>query len=157
MASRVRALCIILFVLAMPLGLFAQSRLTAADIQGTIQDQSGAVLPGVTITATNTATNQSRTTVTDKEGRYYIGALQPSVYNISAELAGFVPQKRNGLRLQLGQLAELQFTLRPGAAEAITVSATARHISANSFAGGREYCLPFTGRSAGLRRVNSCC
>ena len=125
MASRVRALCIILFVLAMPLGLFAQSRLTAADIQGTIQDQSGAVLPGVTVTATNTATNQSRTTVTDKEGRYYIGALQPSVYNISAELAGFVPQKRNGLRLQLGQLAELQFTLRPGAAEAITVSATA--------------------------------
>ncbi len=125
MASRVRALCIILFVLAMPIGLFGQSRLTAADVQGTIQDQSGAVLPGVTITATNTATNQSRTTVTDKEGRYYIGALQPGVYTISAELAGFAPQKRNGLRLQLGQLAELQFTLRPGAAEAITVSATA--------------------------------
>ncbi len=125
MASRIRALCIMLLILGMPAGLFAQSRLTAADIQGTIQDQSGAVLPGVTITATNTATNQSRTTVTDREGRYYIGALQPGVYNISAELAGFAPQKRNGLRLQLGQLAELRFTLRAGAAEAITVSATA--------------------------------
>src|SRR5438093_1890218 len=125
MASRIRGLCIILFILAMPIGLFAQSRLTAADIQGTIRDQSGGVLPGVTVTATNAATNQSRTTVTDKEGRYYIGALQPGVYNISAELAGFAPQKRNGLRLQLGQLAELQFTLRAGAGEAITVSATA--------------------------------
>ena len=79
MASRVRALCIILFVLAMPMSVFAQSRLTAADITGTVQDQTGAVLPGVTITATNRATNQSRTAVTDKDGRYYIGALQPGV------------------------------------------------------------------------------
>ena len=125
MASRVRALCIILFVLAMPMGLLAQSRLTAADIQGTIRDQSGAVLPGVTVTATNVATNQSRTTVTDREGRYYIGALQPGVYTISAELSGFAPQKRKDLRLQIGQLAELQFNLRAGAAEAITVSARA--------------------------------
>ena len=125
MASRIRGLCIILFILAVPMGLFGQSRLTAADIQGTIRDKSGAVLPGVTVTATNVATNQSRTTVTDKEGRYYIGALQPGVYSISAELAGFAPQRRKDLRLQLGQLAELQFTLRPGAAEAITVSAIA--------------------------------
>jgi hypothetical protein len=125
MASRVRTLCIILFMSAMPIGLFAQSRSTAADITGTVQDQTGAVLPGVTITATNTATNQSRTAVTDKDGRYYIGALQPGVYAISAELAGFAMQRRRDLRLQLGQLAELQFTLRAGTAEAITVSATA--------------------------------
>ena len=125
MASRVRALCIILFVLAMPVSVFAQARLTAADLQGTVHDQTGAVLPGVTITATNNATNQSRTAVTDKDGRYYIGALQPGVYTISAELSGFAPQRRNGLRLQLGQLAELQFNMRAGAAEAITVSATA--------------------------------
>ena len=125
MASRVRALCIILCISAMPMGLFAQSRLTAADITGIVQDQTGAVLPGVTVTATNSATNQSRTSVTDKDGRYYIGALPPGVYTISAELSGFAPQRRKDLRLQLGQLAELQFNLRPGAAEAITVSATA--------------------------------
>src|ERR1700730_11657338 len=123
MAPRVRAFCIILIVLAMPVGLFAQSRLTAADLQGSIQDQSGAALPGVTVTATNTATNQSRTAVTDKEGRFYIGALQPGVYTVSVDLAGFVPQTRNGLRLMLGQFADLHFTLRAGTSEAMVVSA----------------------------------
>jgi hypothetical protein len=125
MASRVRVLLIMLLILAAPVVVFAQARLTAADIQGTIQDQSGAVMPGVTVTATNTATNQSRTTVTDREGRYYIGALQPGVYTISAELSGFAPQRRKDMRLVIGQLADLRFTLRAGAAEAITVSATA--------------------------------
>jgi Carboxypeptidase regulatory-like domain/TonB-dependent Receptor Plug Domain len=126
MASRIRLLLLVqLFILAMPIGLFAQGRLTAADVQGSIQDQSGAVLPGVTVTATNGATNQSRTAVSDKAGRYYIGALQPGVYSISAELAGFAPQTRKGVRLVIGQLADLPFTLRAGVAEAIVVSARA--------------------------------
>jgi Outer membrane receptor proteins, mostly Fe transport len=115
----------VLFILTTPVGLFAQGRLTAADIGGTSQDQTGAVLPGVTVTATNTATNQSRTAVTDKSGRYYIGALQPGVYTISAELSGFAPQKRKDVRLVIGQLAVLDFTLRAGVAEAVTVSARA--------------------------------
>ncbi len=125
MASRVRVLLLIFFVVATPIGLFAQSRLTAADIEGTIQDQSNAVLPGVTVTATNTATNQSRTAVTDKEGRYYIGALPPGLYTITAELSGFAQQTRKDVRLLIGQLADLHFTLRAGAAEAIVVSARA--------------------------------
>jgi hypothetical protein len=125
MASRVRVLLIMLFTLATPFGLFAQSRLTAADIQGTIKDQSGAVLPGVTVTTTSTATNQSRTAVTDGEGRYYIGAIQPGLYTITAELSGFAPQTRRDVRLVIGQLADLPFTLRAGAAEAIVVSGKA--------------------------------
>src|ERR1700686_115803 len=125
MAPKIRALLMVLFIVAMPIGLFAQGRLTAADIKGTVLDQTGAVLPGAAVTATNTATNQSRTAVTDKGGHYYIGALQPGVYTISAELSGFAPQKRNDVRLVIGQLADLQFTLRAGAAEAIVVSARA--------------------------------
>src|SRR4029077_8861011 len=125
MASRIRVLLLMLFILATPVGLFAQARMTAADIQGTVLDQTGALLPGVSVTATNTATNQSRTAVTDKGGRYYIGALQPGVYTISAELSGFAPQKRRDLRLVIGQLADLNFTMPAGAAEAVTVSATA--------------------------------
>ncbi|MDP9362462.1 MAG: carboxypeptidase-like regulatory domain-containing protein, partial [Acidobacteriota bacterium] len=123
--SKVRVLLMVLFILTTPIGLFAQGRLTAADIGGTIQDQSGAVLPGVTVTATSAATNQSRTAVSGKEGRYYIGALQPGVYTISAELSGFAPQQRKDVRLRLGQLADLPFTLRAGTSEAIIVSARA--------------------------------
>jgi hypothetical protein len=132
MASRIRLPLIMLFILATPIGLFAQGRLTAADIGGTIQDQSGAVLPGVAVTATNTATNQSRTAVTDKDGRYYIGALQPGVYTISVELAGFAQQTRKDLRLVIGQLADLHFTLRAGVAEAIVVSAKAPVVDATA-------------------------
>ncbi len=121
----IRVLLFMFLIVTTPIGLFAQARLTAADIGGTVQDQTGAVLPGVTVTATNVATNQSRTAVTDKEGRYYIGALQPGVYNISAELAGFAPQQRKDMRLQLGQLADVHFTMRAGTSEAIVVSAKA--------------------------------
>jgi len=125
MAATVRVLLMVLSILATPIGLFAQGRLTSADIGGTIQDQSGAALPGVAVTATNTATNQSRTAVTDKDGRYYIGALQPGVYAIVAELSGFAPLNRKDVRLVIGQLADLDFTLRAGIAEAVTISARA--------------------------------
>jgi hypothetical protein len=124
MASTTRVL-IVLLLLFIPIGLFAQARLTAADIEGTVTDESGAVLPGVTITATNTATNQTRSVVTGKDGRYYIGALQPGTYTLSAELAGFVPQKHNEFRVRIGQLADVHFTLKPGTSEAIVVSARA--------------------------------
>jgi len=79
----------------------------------------------VTVVATNPATNQSRSAVTDREGRYYIGALPPGTYTISAELSGFASQKRNGVRLVIGQLADLNFALRAGTSEAIVVSARA--------------------------------
>ncbi|HSP17704.1 MAG TPA: carboxypeptidase regulatory-like domain-containing protein [Thermoanaerobaculia bacterium] len=125
MALRVRLLLIVLMVLVIPTGLMAQARLTAADLEGTVQDQTGAVLPGVTVTATNQATNQSRTAVTDKDGRYYIGALQPGLYTIGAELAGFAPQQRKDTRLVIGQLADIHLTMRAGTAEAIVVSAKA--------------------------------
>ena len=84
MASRIRVLLIMFFIVAMPFSLFAQARATAADLLGTVVDESGAALPGVTVTATNTATNLARTAVTDKGGRYYIGALQPGMYSIAA-------------------------------------------------------------------------
>src|SRR5436190_2568326 len=124
MASTTRVL-IVLLLLFVPIGLFAQARLTAADIEGTVTDESGAVLPGVTITATNTATNQARSVVTGRDGRYYIGARQAGTYTITAELAGFVPQQHKDFRLVIGQLADVHFTMKPGTSEAIVVSARA--------------------------------
>jgi hypothetical protein len=125
MAPRFRLVLAVLLLVAAPMGLFAQARLTAADIEGTIQDESGAVLPGVTVTVTNNATNQSRTSVTGKDGRYYIGAIQPGTYSMQVDLAGFAPQLRKDVRLVIGQLADIHFTLRPGTSEAIVVSARA--------------------------------
>ncbi len=123
MTLRARLIPIVLVLVLLPGSVFAQ-RLTAADLQGTIHDPSGAVMPGVNVTATNVATNQARTVTSDKEGRYYIGALPPGSYNVVAELSGFVAQTHKDLRLVLGQLANIDFTMRPGTAESIVVSAT---------------------------------
>ena len=153
MASRIRLLLIIFFIFATPIGLFAQASATAADVLGTIKDESGAVLPGVTVRATNRATNQIRTAVTDKDGRFYIGALPPGMYTIGAELSGFAAQQRKSVRLVIGQLVEMNFNLRPGEVEAITVTARAPVIEATktsvSTVVGQEQidALPTNGRN----------
>jgi hypothetical protein len=64
-------------------------------IAGTVADASGAVLPGVTITATSTATGASRTHVTEGNGRYRLAALSPGTYEVAVELAGFATVKRS--------------------------------------------------------------
>ena len=64
-----------------PLGVSAQTRATTADLVGIIRDATDAVLPGITVTATNVETNQSRTTVTEADGRYAIPALPPGIYS----------------------------------------------------------------------------
>ncbi|HEX2834223.1 MAG TPA: TonB-dependent receptor [Thermoanaerobaculia bacterium] len=123
--STSRIALVLLITLVSPLLAFAQARLTGSDLQGTVQDDSGAVLPGVTVTATNVATNQARTAITEANGRYYIAALSSGLYTVTAELSGFAPQTRKDVRLQLGQRVDLDFTMRVGTSESIVVSATA--------------------------------
>jgi hypothetical protein len=124
MSSKVRFL-LVLILLMTPVSVFAQARLTGADLQGIVTDSTGGALPGVTVTATNVATNFTRTTVTDSEGRYYLAALTAGTYNVVAELAGFQPQTQNSVRLPLGARIDVNFSLKPGAQETIVVSATA--------------------------------
>src|SRR5688500_18759932 len=111
MSPIVRRSTLIILILLMPALLWAQARLTGGDLQGTVRDNTGAVLPGVTITATHAATNQSRTAVTDGEGKYYIGALAAGVYSVHAELSGFAPATKTDVRLLLGQRLDLDFEL----------------------------------------------
>src|SRR5690349_17255693 len=79
--------------------LFAQA---TATINGRIVDQGGAVLPGVTITVTDSATSVSRDTITNTEGIYSVPGLVAGTYNVKAELPGFSPQARNGIVLPIG-------------------------------------------------------
>src|SRR5688572_20099086 len=98
-----RFILFILVLLIIPASVFAQARLTGGDIQGTVLDNTGGVMPGVTVTATHVATNQSRSVTTDEAGKYYLPALSAGVYTVHAELAGFQPQTKSDVRLQLGQ------------------------------------------------------
>jgi hypothetical protein len=100
----------------------AQSRATAADLAGKVADESGAVLPGVSVTVTNVETNLVRTVTTGPEGRFSIPVLPPGTYTIKLELAGFATETREGLILTLGALVDLDVTLKlAGTTEQVTV------------------------------------
>ena len=84
-------------------------------LTGTVADQSGAVLPGVTVTATGESViGGARTTVTDENGIYRFPALPPGTYTVSAELSGFKPFSQENVRLQLGQTLTVDPKLEVG-------------------------------------------
>jgi hypothetical protein len=125
MSPTTKRFLVLVFLLLTPVLAFAQARLTGSDLGGTTRDESGGVLPGVTVTATNAATNQSRSAVSDSEGKYYIPALPAGTYTVTADLSGFAAQTRNSVRLLLGQRVDLDFEMKVGAQESIVVSAAA--------------------------------
>src|SRR4030095_9362215 len=74
--------------------LFGQGALS--EVNGTATDQSGAGLPGVTVTLTEETTGLVRTVVTNDAGSWVLPALRPGRYTIKAELSGFQTDDRAG-------------------------------------------------------------
>src|SRR5262245_59669970 len=104
--------------------LFGQGALS--EINGTATDQSGAVLPGVTVTLTEETTGLVRTVVTNDTGRWVLPALQPGRYTIKAELSGFQTQNRSGVVVNVGQAITINLALPVGTlTDQVTVSAEA--------------------------------
>jgi hypothetical protein len=102
----------------------AQQQLAA--LQGTITDQTGGVLPGVTVTVTNRDTGGARTTSTNERGVYRMPSLEPGRYDVVAELQGFGKMTQNDVILTVGATQGLNFTMQPGAvSETVNVTGTA--------------------------------
>jgi hypothetical protein len=91
---------------------FAQT--TNATLGGTVSDSSGALIPGVTITATNVGTGIVTTVLTNEAGAYQFASMQPGTYKLTAELPGFQTQVANNFVLGISQQARLNFTLQVG-------------------------------------------
>ena len=89
----------VLFLLLISTTLWAQS---TAQISGTVKDQTGAVLPGVEVTATQTATGTARTVVTNETGSYILPNLPIGPYRLAAALPGFRTFAQTGIVLQVG-------------------------------------------------------
>ena len=70
-----------------------------STFNGRVLDQDEAVLPGVTVIATNTSTGVMRTTVTNDEGQYSMPGLDPGIYDVRTELAGFASALRERVTL----------------------------------------------------------
>src|SRR5437867_7518965 len=83
-------------------------------IVGTVTDQSGAVVPGVTVTIRNVETNAVFNTVSDATGNYAAPLLKPGTYDVAAELPGFKKQSKNGIELKLQDRLKVDFTLEVG-------------------------------------------
>jgi hypothetical protein len=108
-----------------------------AVVGGTVSDPSKALIPGVTVTATNTGTGIVNSTVTNESGAYQFPALQPGTYKVTAELPGFQTQTLTDVALGGAQQVTLNFVLQVAAAAGqqveVTVSAdTVLATSSNS-------------------------
>jgi hypothetical protein len=96
---------------------------STGTIQGRVSDAQGAVLPGVTVTATSPALIQPQTTVTSETGNYRFPAVPPGTYELSYELAGFNGLKRSGISITLGFTAQVNVELALATLqETVTVS-----------------------------------
>ena len=104
-----------------------------AQISGTVKDPSGAVLPGVTVTATQTDTGIVRTTVTNETGLYVLASLPLGPYKLEAALQGFRTFVQTGIVLQVNSSPVFNVTLPVGqVAETVTVQAQAPQIETRS-------------------------
>jgi hypothetical protein len=88
-----------------------------AQMSGTVRDESGGVLPGVTITVTQTDTAVTRTAVSDENGAYLLPNLPTGPYRLEATLQGFRTYAQTGIVLQVGATPTLNVTLAVGAIE----------------------------------------
>jgi len=85
-----------------------------SSIGGTVEDSTGALIPGVRITATNTGTGITNTTISNESGAYNFPVLLPGPYKVAAELSGFKPVTYNDVQLSAGNPIRLNFTLEVG-------------------------------------------
>ncbi|MEO8500716.1 MAG: TonB-dependent receptor [Vicinamibacteria bacterium] len=96
------------------------------SISGTAKDESGAVLPGVTINATSAATNSVRMATTGPDGFFTIPLVQPGTYTVKASLSGFSTFSRSGVKVNVSETSLVNVAMKVGGqAETIEVSGEA--------------------------------
>src|SRR6201993_5497195 len=99
---------------------------TTAQISGTVKDQTGAVLPGVDVTVTQTATGAKRTAVTNETGNYVLASLPLGPYMLEASLPGFKSYVQSGIVLQVDANPTINVVLQIGSvADQVEVQANA--------------------------------
>ena len=115
-------------LLALPILAYAQD----ATLSGTVKDNTGGVLPGVTVTATNEASGITFVSVTDERGLYRI-PVRAGSYKITAELAGFTTATRPGIEMLLGKQLMLDFNMQVSSLqETVTVTGEAPLLDTSS-------------------------
>src|SRR6059036_1430217 len=109
-----RYLPVLLISLIFLSGIGVSAQVTTATIAGVVQDASGAVIPGVSITIKNVETAATRTATSDEGGRYTAPNLTLGNYEVEAQLTGFQTEIRSGITLSVGREAVVNLVLKVG-------------------------------------------
>jgi len=86
----------------------------AGSVSGVVRDTSGAVVPGASVTITNTATGVTTRTETNNEGLYFFPYVQPGVYDLTASRPGFQTVKKPGMTVNVTEHVQVSFDLKVG-------------------------------------------
>jgi hypothetical protein len=142
----------ILGLLLFSLGLFAQAQF--GRILGTVTDQTGAVLPGATVSVIDTQRGLARTLTTDAAGEYNAPTLIPGTYTVRVEATGFKKLDRENIVLEVGKEVRVDLTPQPGeqtqtvtVTEAIPLVDTASSTLGGTLSNAEVNDLPLNGRN----------
>ena len=125
-----KIMCLTALVLSLSVSAWAQA---TAQMNGTVRDESGAVLPGVTVTVTQTDTGFTRTVVTEGDGGYVIPNLPTGPYKLDVSLQGFKTYSQTGIVLQVGANVTINAALGVGSLEeTVSVDAAAPLVDVRS-------------------------
>ena len=133
----------------------AHAQTGTATITGLVLDETGAAMPGVTVTATNQATNVTHVAVSNQAGNYTITPVVVGTYVIKAELTGFRTATTAPVVLEARQVARLDFKMGVGLAETVEVSGATPILQTETtsvgelISGNTVQSLPLNGRNTG--------
>ena len=128
MSGRLRVVLAIAVLSIVPVRGYSQE----AALSGTVSDPTGAVLPGVTVTAVNEESGNTFEAVTDERGQYRM-PTRTGTFRVTAALAGFTSVSRTGVVLLVGQQAVVNMEMAlSGVAEQVTVTGEAPLLETSS-------------------------
>ena len=129
--QRTRLVSLFLTLLLLSAALIAQT--ATGTFVGVVTDQTGAVVPGATITVTNKGTNRVVTVVSNEDGAYVVPLLNPGAYDFAVTKTGFKKAIRSAVSLQVDQRAAVDFSLTSGdISESVEVTTTAALLETGS-------------------------
>jgi hypothetical protein len=114
-AGTLARIALVTAAVALALSGTAMAQAVRGTLLGTVNDTQGAPIPGVTVTATETRTNVSRSAITNQNGNYVFANMQDGLYRVETELTGFKKFSRDGVEVKVNSTMRVDIILEVGA------------------------------------------
>lgn len=133
------SICVAALIIALaPATRLRGQAVAASQVSGVVKDQSGAAVPGATVTMTRTSTGASRTVTTSSNGSYIIPNLAVGAYELKVSKSGFTTYLQTGIVLQVSVNPTINVTLQVGAvSQQVTVQANANMVETENTSVGQ--------------------